>query len=134
MDQQFFFRQYPRLKPSDFLVKTNEDLASDWPIDYKDLIPFYELNDKITGVSGPDRKDPFFKSLMLVPFGEMGRKLIKGFDTLIGIAACYSAINTIPYSERPADDYSRPSNLGGDLKGGKGSINHTYLPQALRKD
>ena len=132
-----FSGQYPRLKPSDFLVKTHEDLASDWPINYEDLLPFYELNDQMTGVSGlsGDIKDPFFKSLMPpVPFGEMGRKLIKGFDTLNWHWwPAYSAINTVPFNERPADDYSRPSNLGGDLKGGKGSTNHTYLPQALDK-
>ena len=35
-----FSGQYPRLKPSDFNVKSKDGLASDWPISYYDLLPF----------------------------------------------------------------------------------------------
>ena len=99
------------------------------------MLPFFSLNDRITGVSGlsGDVKDPYFKSIMPpVPFGKMGRTLINGFEKLNWHWwPAYSAINTKAYDGRPADDYSRPSNIGGGIEGGKGSTNNTYLPKAL---
>ena len=43
---------WPRLHPSDFKVKTLDGVADDWPIDYDALIPFFEENDRMMGVSG----------------------------------------------------------------------------------
>ncbi|GAA6208617.1 hypothetical protein NBRC116601_19100 [Cognatishimia sp. WU-CL00825] len=37
---------------SDFSAKTLDGVADDWPIDYATLAPFYEANDRNTGVSG----------------------------------------------------------------------------------
>ena len=42
----------PRLHPSDFRVKSLDGVADDWPIDYDMLVPFFEENDRIMGVSG----------------------------------------------------------------------------------
>lgn len=43
---------FPRLRPSDFRKRTLDGVAADWPVSYKDLEPFYDLNDEIMGVSG----------------------------------------------------------------------------------
>src|SRR2546429_2902927 len=43
---------FPRLHPSDFRVKALDGVADDWPIDYDMLVPFFEENDRIMGVSG----------------------------------------------------------------------------------
>ena len=43
---------YPRLKPSDFKVKTLDGVADDWPIDYWTLEPHFAQNDMNMGVSG----------------------------------------------------------------------------------
>ena len=131
-----FSGQYPRLKQSDFKVYSNDGIAVDWPIRYEDLLPFFNINDELTGVSGleGDIMESNFKATMPpLPFGKMGRKLIQGFENLNWHWwPAYSAINSIEYDGRPADDHSRPSNMGGDINGGKGSTNHTYLPRALK--
>jgi choline dehydrogenase-like flavoprotein len=43
---------FPRFHPSDFKVKSLDGIANDWPINYSDLVKYYEINDKITGVHG----------------------------------------------------------------------------------
>jgi len=43
---------FPRFHPSDFRVKSLDGVADDWPIDYRQLEPFFALNDKMMGVSG----------------------------------------------------------------------------------
>ena len=43
---------FPRLHPSDFKVKSLDGVAEDWPIDYFQLEPYYQQNDKNIGVSG----------------------------------------------------------------------------------
>lgn len=42
-----------RMHPSDFKVKSKEGVAEDWPIEYKDLEPYYTELEKEIGVSGP---------------------------------------------------------------------------------
>ena len=54
-----------RLSTSAFRMKTLYGVGVDWPIDYKDLEPYYAEVEKIVGVAGPDevpyrpRKTPF---------------------------------------------------------------------------
>ena len=43
---------FPRLRPSDFRVRSLDGVADDWPLDYYELAPYYELNDAMIGVSG----------------------------------------------------------------------------------
>ena len=43
---------FPRLHPSDFKVRTLDGIADDWPVSYAQLEPFFDLNDKMMGVSG----------------------------------------------------------------------------------
>ena len=43
---------FPRMKPSDFRVRTLDGVADDWPIDYWALERFYDENDRMMGVSG----------------------------------------------------------------------------------
>ena len=43
---------FPRLHPSDFRVRTLDGVADDWPVTYDQLEPFFDLNDRMTGVSG----------------------------------------------------------------------------------
>jgi len=43
---------FPRLHPSDFRVRMLDGVAEDWPIDYDTLVPFFEQNDRMMGVSG----------------------------------------------------------------------------------
>ena len=43
---------FPRLHPSDSRVRSLDGVAEDWPIDYDTLVPFFEENDQMMGVSG----------------------------------------------------------------------------------
>jgi choline dehydrogenase-like flavoprotein len=43
---------FPRFHPSDFSVRTLDGVADDWPIDYAALEPYFDLNDRMMGVSG----------------------------------------------------------------------------------
>ena len=43
---------FPRFHPSDFRVRSLDGVADDWPINYEELVPFYDLNDREMGVAG----------------------------------------------------------------------------------
>jgi choline dehydrogenase-like flavoprotein len=43
---------FPRFRPSDFEVQSLDGVAADWPISYKTLVPYMDINDSIMGVSG----------------------------------------------------------------------------------
>jgi len=110
-------------------------VAEDWPIDYDTLVPFFEENDRIMGVSGltgdpgvPSRNPP----MPPLPLGRSG--------TLLG-----RAMNRLGWHWWPSDttvatvDYegrSRCINLGhctpGCAQGAKASTDITYWPAALR--
>lgn len=131
-----FSAHYPRFHNEDFNVFSLDKVAVDWPIKYKDLRPFYELNEFHTGLSGLEG-DPMYPdvkpSMPPVPLGPMGRQLARGFHSLNWHWwPAYSAINTIPYDERPKDTFVRPSNMG-DFTGSRGSTENTFLPKAISK-
>src|SRR4051812_33620245 len=44
--------QWPRMLPSDFVVRSTDGVADDWPIGYHDLQPYYEATERQFGVSG----------------------------------------------------------------------------------
>jgi len=131
-----FSAHYPRFNPEDFNLLSLDNIAVDWPINYLDLKPFYELNEFHTGISGLEGnpKSPDIKpSMPPVPLGPMGRKVARAFDTLNWHWwPSYSAINTTTYQGRPRDKFNRPSNMG-DFTSSKGSTDNTYLPKAISK-
>jgi choline dehydrogenase-like flavoprotein len=43
---------FPRFRPSDFSVKSQDGVARDWPISYQDLENYMDINDEKMGVSG----------------------------------------------------------------------------------
>ncbi len=77
---------FPRLHPSDFRVRTLDGVADDWPLTYRELEPYFDLNDQQMGTSGlngdpayppkPSRPTPPF------PIGSLGEALAKGFNKL----------------------------------------------------
>jgi len=126
---------WPRLHPSDFRVKSLDGVADDWPIDYDMLVPFFEENDRIMGVSGlsGDPRSPLTRPPMPPqPLGLSG--------ALIG-----KAMNQLGWHWWPSDttvattDYegrARCINLGhctpACAQGAKASTDITYWPHALR--
>jgi choline dehydrogenase-like flavoprotein len=126
---------FPRLHPSDFRVRTLDGVADDWPIDYQTLEPFYEVNDRMMGVSGlagdpayPPKEPP----MPPVPLGKSGTALARGYNALgwhWWPSDC--AISTTPYEGR--DRCINLGQCGGCAQGAKASVDITYWPVAMRR-
>jgi choline dehydrogenase-like flavoprotein len=126
---------FPRFHPSDFRVKSLDGIADDWPINYETLAPYYDENDRITGVSGlagDPAYPPHEAQLPPLPLGRSG-------EILAG------AINKLGWHWWPSDsaiasqDYegrARCINLAhctsGCAQGAKASTDITYWPHAIR--
>ncbi|MCC6720114.1 MAG: GMC family oxidoreductase [Acetobacteraceae bacterium] len=126
----------PRFHPSDFRVRTLDGIADDWPIDYATLAPFYDLNDRMVGVSGLTG-DPAYppyppQPMPPLPLGRASETLGRGFNKLgWHWWPSDSAIASVEYEGRPAC-----INLGqctaGCAQGAKGSTDITYWLAAIR--
>lgn len=126
---------FPRMKPSDFKVRTLDDVADDWPISYKDLEPYFDLNDKMMGVAGLNGDTAYPKKSSRqtapVPLGKPGYKIASGFNKLgWHWWPSDSAINTEPYDGRSACNNCGPCDLGCPIKA-KSSTDITYWPKAV---
>ena len=80
-----FSGHFPRFHPSDFKARSLDGVADDWPITYRTLEPYFDLNDRMMGVSGLSG-DPAYpeisRLLPSVPMGHAGEQLAKGFNAL----------------------------------------------------
>src|SRR5215510_3085811 len=126
---------FPRFHPSDFRVRTLDDVADDWPIDYATLAPYYDTNARMMGVAGlagdpagPAKEPP----LPPVPLGRLGETLAHGFNQLgWHWWPSDSAIATREYEGRAACINLGPCIMGC-AQGAKGSTDVTYWPAAIR--
>ena len=126
---------FPRMKPSDFKVKTLDGVADDWPINYYDLEPYFDLNDKITGVAGLSGNPAYppmpHRQTSPLSIGKQGNKLVEGFEKLgWHWWPAESAINSQPYDGRPACTYGGPC-ISGCVNKAKSSADVTYWPKAI---
>ena len=127
--------QFPRFHPSDFRVKTLDGVADDWPITYHDLEPFYDLNDRMMGVSGV-AGDPAYppkntRPMPPLPLGKVGIIMAAGFEKLgWHWWPIESAVLTQPYEGRSACNNCGPCDIGC-TRGAKASTDITYWPKAL---
>lgn len=126
---------WPRYRPSDFRRGTEHGMegAIDWPISYEDLEPWYEIGDRIVGVSGrqgdpsnPPRpaRDPAINP------GKLGLKAAKAFNDLGW--AWWPGDNAI--ITRPRDRRLACNACGsciGCPRGSLGSADVTFWPGAL---
>ncbi|MDX1649320.1 MAG: GMC family oxidoreductase N-terminal domain-containing protein, partial [Myxococcota bacterium] len=131
-----FAGHFPRMKPSDFRVRSLDGVADDWPLDYATLEPYWALNDRMMGVAGlagdpayPPKEVP----LPPVPLGRLGETVARGFNRLgWHWWPSDSAIATVPYEGRAACINLGPC-ISGCAQGAKGSTDVTYWPAALRQ-
>lgn len=81
-----FGAEWPRMIPSDFNVRTLDGVADDWPVDYEDLAPFYDMVDEMIGVSGlaGDPAYPPHEADLQppLPIGKVGRIAAEGMNKL----------------------------------------------------
>ncbi|MEM9047928.1 MAG: GMC family oxidoreductase [Pseudomonadota bacterium] len=137
---------FPRFRPSDFRARSLDGVADDWPLDYWDLAPYYEENDRIMGVSGihgdPGNPPREPRQTSPLPIGEGGRRMAAAFDRL-GWHWWVSdaAINSTPYGEgwkgagrqgagRLACNHCGPCDVGCPVQA-RASTDITYWPLAL---
>jgi choline dehydrogenase-like flavoprotein len=134
---------FPRYHPSDFRVKSLDGVGDDWPFDYVELEPWYDLNDRMIGVAGvngdPSQPPRSPRQTPPLPIGSFGERVASGFEKL-GWHWWVSdgAIISTPFGEelgqagRQPCNYCGPCDLGCPI-GARSSADVTYWPMALRK-
>lgn len=77
---------FPRMRPADFQARSLDGVAEDWPITYRDLEPFYDRVDEISGVAGlhGDPANPPRRAARQtpLPLGPGPTRLAAAFDRL----------------------------------------------------
>jgi len=99
---------WPRLHEGDFSVRSDHGRGLDWPLDYADLRPFYDLIQAEVGLSGdasvekwrpPGEKYP----MPALPVFRQGEVIARGFrESGLSTAPIPLAINSRPFEGRPS--------------------------------
>jgi choline dehydrogenase-like flavoprotein len=132
---------FPRLHPSDFKTRSLDGVGDDWPFDYFDLEPYYQINDArmgVCGIEGDPACPPKPERMPPLALGRMGELASRAFDTLGWHwwpvdAAIYTAVDTVDAivnDRRNACNYCGPCQQGCAI-GAKASTDVTYWPDAL---
>src|SRR5262245_1119993 len=128
---------FPRLRPSDFRVRSLDGVADDWPLTYAELEPFFDVNDRMMGVAGLPG-DPAYppkspRQTPPIPIGRLGHTIVGGFEKLgWHWWPSDSAILTAAYDGRRACNNCGPCDVGCPV-GAKASTDITYWPKALAR-
>ncbi len=130
---------FPRFHPSDFRTASLDGVGRDWPLSYDDLAPYYDLNDRIMGVSGlagdPANPERPARAMAPLPLSADMAQLARGFDALgWHWWPSDSAINGAadPTTGRGACNNCGPCGLGCPRRA-RASTDITYWPRALEK-
>jgi choline dehydrogenase-like flavoprotein len=126
----------PRFHPSDFRVRTLDGVADDWPLDYTELAPYYDLNDRMSGHAGlaGDPAMPERPARTLPPAGLTpgDRRMIAAFERL----GWHWWPADLAFNTRAADGRGECNNCGpceiGCPRRAKSSADLTYWPLAMR--
>lgn len=121
-------RQSYRFSQQDLKGKSFDGYGEDWPLDYDDLVPYYEIVERYVGISGqaegvPELPDSIFQPAMPMSCAEMQlRTRVKeklGWTVTIGRAANL----TRPLNGRAACHYCGPCE--------QGCATHSYFNSAF---
>ena len=123
----------PRFHPSDFATYTNDGVGADWPIEYTDLRPYYELIEDELPVAGEPWPwgDPHRYPHAPHPVSGNGEVFLRGAEAL-GLTAKVGPV-AIPngrFGNRPHCIY-RGFCLQGCKVNAKASPLITHIPDAL---
>ncbi len=114
-----YFANLPRLLPNDFKIKSEQGRAHDWPIEYRDLAPYYDKVARDVGVSGNAGAEEIWRPAGApYPMPPMktfrnGDIWLKGFEA-VGIRMVPAAVgmNSTVYKGRPACIYDGWCHVG----------------------
>jgi len=127
---------WPRMTESDFRVRSQDGVASDWPISYDDLVPCYAEVDAFIGVSGLDG-DPAYPLGLAYPqppqaLGKTGLSAARACNDLGW--HWWPGTHAIP--THPHGDLAGCQRWGtcvqGCPEGSKASFDIAYWPAAIR--
>lgn len=114
-----YFANLPRLLPSDFKIKSEHGRAHDWPIEYRDVAPYYDKVARDIGVSGDARAEEVWRPAGApYPMPPMktfrhGDIWLKGFEAVgIRMVAAAVGMNSTDYKGRPACIYDGWCHVG----------------------
>jgi choline dehydrogenase-like flavoprotein len=101
----------PRFQPNDFRMRSKYGIASDWPLEYADLEPYYCAAERFIGVSGNDdspwaapRSEPF--PMPAFPMNDSDRLVSEAGEKLgIRFHSVPVARNSVAYDGRSACSY-----------------------------
>jgi choline dehydrogenase-like flavoprotein len=127
---------FPRFHPSDFRARSLDGVAEDWPLSYEDLELYYDLNDRMTGVSGlagdPANPPRAPRPLPPLELGKRGETVVRGFEKLgWHWWPSDNAVLSRDYEDRLGCDGRGRCNFGCPRKA-RASVDLTYWPKALR--
>lgn len=131
----------PRPDQRDLQLHTETGMGVDWPVQYDELLPYYEEIEQFLGVSGPNpypwdpgRRYPTGP----VPVNGPGQLMLRGYEK-IGLRASPAPIAALSqtYHRPEYGDRAACVNRGfchqGCRNGAKGTMDATYLPWAVKK-
>jgi choline dehydrogenase-like flavoprotein len=128
---------FPRFHPSDFRVRSLDGVADDWPIRYEDLEPYYDLNDRMMGVSGlsgdPANPPRAARPTPALPLRARGEALVRGFEALgWHWWPADNAVVSRDYDGRLGCDLRGRCNFGCARRA-RASADVVYWPRALNQ-
>ena len=128
---------WARLRPSDFVAGSLSGVGDDWPIRYWDLAPYYDLNDRMVGVSGVPGNPAYPpKPVDLMPpqqLSKAGEILSHGFDRLgWHWWPGERAVITAPHGDRQTCPQDCISCSRGCPRGAKNSSDVVHWPEAIQ--
>jgi len=129
---------FPRFLRSDLEIFSKEGVGNDWLIKYDELLPFYEMNEKMISLAGKIG-DKFYPELNKiynpeVKLGVAGKILSEGFKKMNWHWwPSYSAINTNMDLEGRLKCHSLGPCNSGCPTGAKATTKNTYISYGLKK-
>jgi choline dehydrogenase-like flavoprotein len=133
---QHHYAVWPRLHENDFNVKSQYGKGMDWPLEYKDLRPYYDRVQAEVGLSGDAVSEKWrppgdMYPMAPLPIFTQGQVIRKGFAALgMATAPIPLAINSAPYKGRAACLYDGWCDAGCPI-GALANPLATYLGWAL---
>ncbi|MBA3443352.1 MAG: GMC family oxidoreductase [Gemmatimonadales bacterium] len=131
----------PRPQPDDFRLYTECGVGEDWPIEHRELEPYYDELERLLGVSGPTPypwgppRAPY--PLPPLPLNGAARLMQRGCEVLgIRTSPAANAALSAPYFQEGIGWRPACTNRGfcqaGCSTGAKGSADVTFIPLALK--